>query len=473
MTDACLPRSTPEAQGVSSPAIGAFVDAAERDVRHLHSIMLVRHGHVVAEGWWDPYRPRSPHMLFSLSKSFTSTAIGLLVTEGRLAIDAPVLDFFRDDMPPAPDANLRAMRVRHLLSMSTGHARDTPLWSSEHWARTFLAQPVDHEPGTHFLYNSGATYMLSAIVQQITGTRMLEYLRPRLFEPLGIENPTWETSPQGIDIGYGRLSVTTAAIARFGQLYLRRGMWQGARLLPEEWIDEATACHISNGPAPDPDWGQGYGYQFWRCRHGAYRGDGAFGQFCVVLPQQDAVLAITAGTGTMQRVLDLVWKHLLPAMGPAPLADDRAAHEALTERLAGLRLPSPRGRSVSAVARGVSGRTYPVAANDDGIEAIGFRFEDGDCLITIHNDRGVQQIPCGYGRWLRGAASVETAEPAPVAASGAWKDEQTYVAQLWWCDTSVGRTLTCRFEGDRLLVEQEANVSFGPTARSDLKGQME
>ena len=153
--------------------------------------MLLRHGHVVAEGWWSPYSPERPHMLFSLSKSFTSTAVGFAVTEGKLSVEDSVISFFTEDLPEEISENLKSMKIKYLLSMSTGHAQDTTGRlhedKSNNWAKAFLAAPVDHIPGTHFVYNSGATYMLSAIIQKVTGQTLLEYLSPRLFEPLGIE----------------------------------------------------------------------------------------------------------------------------------------------------------------------------------------------------------------------------------------------------------------------------------------------
>ena len=264
-----LPRSQPEAQGVSSSAILAFVDEAEKKIDALHSFMLVRHGHVVAEGWWSPYQAESPHALYSLSKSFTSTAVGLAIAEGKLSVDDEVLKFFPEDAPKEPSNNLKAMRVSDLLRMSTGHQAEPRLTPGDVWTKKFLAQPVPYKPGTHFLYNTAATYMLSAIVQKATGTTVLDYLRPRLFEPLGIEHPTWGTSPQGISLGGYGLSIRTEDIARFGQLYLQKGKWHGKQLVPEAWVEAATARQTSNGSNPKSDWDQGYGYQFWRSRHGA------------------------------------------------------------------------------------------------------------------------------------------------------------------------------------------------------------
>ncbi len=311
-----FPRSTPEAQGISSAALLQFVDEAEQKVDALHSVMVVRHGQVVAEGWWKPYAADEPHMLFSLSKSFTSTAVGLAIAEGKLSLDDPVLRFFPDEAPDAPSSSLKAMRVRDLLTMSTGHheedIRDFPFASSDSLVKRFLGLTVSHKPGTFFVYNTPASYMLSAIVQKVTGQTVLDYLRPRIFEPLGIANPTWDASKQGISMGGFGLSVRTEDIARFGQLYLQKGQWQGHQLVPASWVDAATARQMSNGSSPTSDWEQGYGYQFWRCRHGFYRGDGAHGQFCIVMPQYDAVVAITSGTRDMASVMNVVWDRLDP-----------------------------------------------------------------------------------------------------------------------------------------------------------------
>ena len=259
-----LPRSAPEEQGVSSAAVLDFVETADRTIEYMNSFLLVRHGHVVAEGWWSPYEAGSPHSLYSLSKSFTSTAVGLAIAEGKLSLNDEVLKFFPDDAPAKPSDNLKAMRVSDLLRMSTGQVTEPERTPKEPWTRTFLHHAVPFKPGTHFLYNTSGTYMLSAIVQKATGQTVLDFLKPRLFEPLGIEHPTWEASPQGISAGGYGLSIRTEDIARFGQLYLQKGQWQGKQIVPAAWVHAATSRQTSNGSNPRSDWDQGYGYQFWR-----------------------------------------------------------------------------------------------------------------------------------------------------------------------------------------------------------------
>ncbi len=291
----------------------------------------------MAEAWWQPESAEKQHVLWSLSKSFTSTAVGLAIDEGKLSLDDTVLKFFPDDAPPEPSANLKAMRVRDLLTMSTGHQDEVKLDDKTPWVRAFLAHPVPHKPGTHFRYNTPATFMCSAIVQKVTGKTVLDYLKPSLFEPLGIRDPRWDANPQGISIGGYGLFVRTEDIAKFGQLYLQKGKWDGKQLLNSKWVDQATSKQVSNGSDPERDWDQGYGFQFWRCRHGAYRGDGKDGQFCLVMPEQDAVIAITANTGNMQGQLNIVWDKLLPAFQDKPLKEDADAQAQLKDAIGKLK----------------------------------------------------------------------------------------------------------------------------------------
>lgn len=480
-TTLSLPRSSPERQGISSAAVLDFVETADREIDAMHSFMLVRNGHVVAEGWWAPYDAESPHVLFSLSKSFTSTAVGLAIAEGKLRIDDPVLKFFPDEAPAEPSDNLRAMRVHDLLRMSTGHQEEPRLpWDGSSWVRAFLAHPVPFKPGTHFLYNTPATYMLSAIVQKVTGETVLDYLRPRLFEPLGIEDPQWGTSPEGITLGGYGLSVRTEDIARFGQLYLQKGTWNGRQLIPAAWVEAATALQTANGSNPESDWDQGYGYQFWRSRHGLYRGDGAFGQFCIVMPEQNAVVAITSGVRDMQAVMNLVWEKLLPAMTDGPLPENPAARQQLAAKLASLTVKPVSGQATSPLAATVSGKEYVFPENPRGIEAVRFDFGGSEPALVVRASGGESRIPFAAGAWKKGRSrfvngvggyDATSAEHA-VAGSGAWTADDVFTLKLALYETPFHTTMAFRFDGDRLLLDAEHNVSFGPTTLPQLVGHV-
>lgn len=473
-----LPRSTPERQGISSAAILSFVQAADHDIDTLHSFMLVRHGNVVAEGWWSPCGPEIPHALFSLSKSFTSTAVGLAIADGKLSLDDTILKFFPDDAPADPSDNLKAMRVRDLLIMSAGHHSNEVAGfsfdSKDVLTKQFLAMPVAHKPGTFFFYSTPSTYMLSAIVQKVTGQTVFDYLTPRLFEPLGIEHPTWEASPQGISLGGYGLSIRTEDIARFGLLYLHKGNWHGKQLVPAAWVATATARQTSNGSDPNSDWEQGYGYQFWRCRHGFYRGDGAAGQFCIVMPEQDAVVAITSGTGDMRGVMNLIWDKLLPAMGPKPLRTDAANLEKLKGTLAGLKLHVQEGNASPGSASQLSGRRFVFPANDQKVEAAKLEFGNAGepATLTLRIDGTDYRVPCGHGDWAQGQLQYAKIPAQPVASSGAWTADGTYTAKIWFYQTIFRLTTTLNFDGDHLNLDIEYNVNLhGPTKQPRIVGQ--
>lgn len=470
-----LPRSTPEAQGVSSTAVLAFVEAADQKVDVMNSFMLVRHGHVVAEGWWSPYDAKSRHELYSLSKSFTSTAVGMAVAEGKLSIDDEVLKFFPDDAPKEPSANLKNMRVRDLLCMSTGHQNEPALNPTikDPWTKAFLAAEVPHKPGTHFKYNTPATYMQSAIVQKVTGKPVLEYLKPRLFDPLGIEDPTWGASPQGVSLGGYGLNVRTEDIAKFGQLYLQKGKWGDKQLISAEWVAMATSKQTSNGSNPKSDWDQGYGFQFWRCRNGAFRGDGAFGQYCIVLPEQDAVIAITSGTKDMQAVLNLVWDVLLPGLKKEPLPADDAGAKKLKDKLVGLTVPVQTGDAKPSELKVASAVVYTFAANDQKVEHIGLILDESSGgVVILGKVNGVErQLTCGKGVWKKGKWAFGTGEVQPVAASGAWTADDTFVAKVVLTETPFIATLTFKFGDGKLEYEAKRNVGFGATNSPKLTGE--
>jgi CubicO group peptidase (beta-lactamase class C family) len=500
-----LKRSSPEAEGISSSAVLGFIQAVEQQTSHpldaVHGFILLRHGNVAAEGWWTPYGPGFPHTLYSLSKSFTSTGIGLAVAEGLLTVDDPVLTFFPDDAPATPSDHLKAMRVRHLLSMNTGHKEDTTeqVFQSRHqhnlvglearhkantsghvsgdeddnWPRVFLSLPVEYPPGSWFVYNTAATYMLSAIITKLTGESLLDYLRPRLFNPLGIENPVWETGPRGVSIGGTGLHVKTEDIARFGQLYLQKGMLDGRRILTEGWIADATKATSDNSNTQtNPDWTVGYGYQFWRCRHNCYRGDGAFGQYCIIMPEQDAVLAIVGGVRDMQAVLDKVWDHLLPAMQPEALPADPQAYGDLHDTLAGLSLPLPKGPSSSPSMEQWRGKTYRLERNELQLESAAIQFGDEHSTLVVRDERSEHSIQVGYDTWLRGTNNAGEHDHEPVAACGAWTTKDTYEVRICYTQRVFCPVFRFHFTRDGLRLEVEPNVSWDPPTVRTMTGHV-
>ncbi len=469
-----LTRSTPEAEGVASAGILAFIEALAKNKHEMHSFILARHGRVIAEGWWAPYAAKLPHTMYSMSKSFTSTAIGLVAAENKLTVDDTVVSFFPKDLPEKVSENLAALRIKDLLTMSVGSEMEPThaMVEEQNWVRSFLAHSITHRPGSVFMYNSAATYMCSAIVNEVTGQTVLDYLIPRLFEPLEIEEPTWETCPRGINTGGWGLSIQTEGLAKFGQLLLQKGQWKGKEIIPAEWIDEATKFHIQQ---PDPakpsrpkeknDWLQGYGYQFWRCTHKGFRGDGAFGQYTIVLPEQDAVLAMTSESSNMQGQLDLVWEHLLPAMKPAPLPANAAVQTRLKQTLSSLALALPEGKPTSPAAARVSGKNFRIETNTLGLDGVSFDFQKDACVVTFRAGQDEHPVTCGVEAWALGETDLPGTPPRlisggapppgtdhPVAAMGRWKDDRTFEMTWRYYETPHHDTVTCQFDGDKVQV---------------------
>lgn len=471
-TDNSLPRSTPEAEGVSSEAILQFVEAANSEVNEIHSFMLLRHGKIIAEGWWKPYSPDLKHTMYSLSKSFTSTAVGFAVTEKLLTVNDKVISFFPDKVPDTISTNLAQMTVKDLLTMSVGMDPD-PTYrvrgGNGNWEETFFRTPVLNEPGSKFLYNSLATYMLSSIVQKVTGEKIIDYLTPRFFEPLGISNIDWEENAQGVNTGGWGLRLKTEDIAKAGQFYLQKGKWKGKQLLPAEWIEEATTASIYQAPdAPQEkkdasDWMQGYGYQFWRCRNNAYRGDGAYGQYMIVIPHLDAVLAITSQTGDMQKEISLVWEYLLPGFGERKLQANPEAHAKLKKRLENLELPVYYKNSSSPLSSEFSGKSYQFDSNEQLLQSLMVSITDS--LVTLHIKKASTDYSLNFrsGQWQYGTTelpgpnlvpnkNIDILRPFKVAGSYTWLDNNSIELTLRYIESPHTETITCVFLDDKVGV---------------------
>lgn len=477
-----LPRSTPEVEGVSSQHILTFLEATAASDHEFHSIMVLRHGKVVAEGWWNPYRPDLHHTMYSVSKSFTATAVGFAVAEKKISVDDKVISFFPNEVPNYNDATLASLRIKDLLSMSAGQQPDPtgPVVISDNWTRTFLSTPILKQPGSEFLYNSAATYMLSAIVQQVTGQKILDYLQPRLFQPLGIAGIDWEVSPQGVNTGGWGLRLKTEDMAKFGQLFLQKGIWKGKQILPTAWIEEASTMKIMQNPKAtqaekdSSDWLQGYGYQMWRSRNNSYRGDGAFGQYILVLPEKDAVIIITSETDNMQTELNLVWKYLLPAFQNKKLANNAKVNTQLKTRLASLALPLPVNSLNASLESKLAGKTFATISPDRELESFALNFANGVCRLTLNTDSITHQIDFGSGKWLQGTttkygpylvAGAQTNRkglaPFKTESSYRWVNDKTAELTLRYIESPHTETITCTFEGENatLAISNSFNKS--------------
>lgn len=410
-----FPRSSPSDLGIDANGVLAFVRALESTPGvEPHSLMLLRHGQVAAQGWWSPYTADRVHLVYSLSKSFTAAAVGIAVGEGLVDLDATVLSYFPQLDDEVTDPRSRRMLVRHVLAMASGHSAETLdralAIDPENIVRGFLLLPPDEEPGSVFAYNQPCTYTLGAIVRRVSGTTLLGYLRPRLLDPLGIEQAAWLTDGGG-ELGFSGLHISTESIAKLGQLYLQDGVWNGRRILPEGWVVQATQAQVANPNEGNPDWRQGYGFQFWMARHG-YRGDGAYGQFCAVLPGLDVVLAMTGQSADMQAVLDAAWTHLLPALSAPGTAE---ADERLAAALSAPTLPVVQGAALGSISTQqtdveVQGQGAPLGAPlrpapDAGNAVPGLRSveltpdSDGGWRIALAEADSRLVASVGDGRW--------------------------------------------------------------------------
>ena len=416
---AAMEPATPESQGVPSEAILKFIDGCEKtfdagDLGAMHGFVIVRHGKVIAEGSWKPFDTlNETHMLYSHSKSFTSSAIGLLADRGKIDLDERIVDIFSNEVPAKVSENLAQLRVRDLLTMNVGK-KDHLLRDGGDWVKEFLSKDFFRKPGTGFKYDSDATYMLAAIVEKKSGMKMMDYPQKNMFDQIGIAKAWTTCSPQGIPCGGWGMNMTTRELARFGQLYLNRGDWDGKRVLSSDWVSLATTRQTWSGwqnvgvkaLGEGTDWEQGYGFQFWRCRHGAYRADGAGGQYTVVIPEKDMVVSAHAGLGDFPKELDLIWDNLLPVLKDAPLAENPSAQKKLADRLAKLAIKPV---EFARARKWTTPFEFSLRENARGFKSVRFDPKDGGgCICTLVTRAGEQKFPAGTGEWQEGSIRIDT-----------------------------------------------------------------
>lgn len=454
-----LPRARPEDHGVDPAAIAGWLDELTAADLELHSFMLARHGHVVAEGWWWPYQAGRRHMMHSLTKSVTACGVGLALDEGRFKLSDQVVSFFLEHLPKTIGNNLAAMTVEHLLTMRTGHVRETsgavwrPIPTS--WVAEFFKIPVDEKPGAKFLYTSAATYMLSAIITKTTGLSLRDYLEPRLLKPLGITELDWDVGPENINPGANGLNWRTSDTLKLAMLHLQNGQWNGRRILPRAWVAAATRRQAGN---------EEYGYQWWIGPGDIFYALGKFCQVGMAFPDHDAVLAITAANGKNSPILDRIWNYFPAGFGGATTPG--AADVALERRMAAMRLLPKPERKASPLEQRLTNAHFIAAPNEEGVKALRFQFTGDRCRFSQTDERGTHEIAMGLSGWVEGETSMSGAKlhheyesrRMPLVAAATWQDDKTLEMTWQFIETAFRDRIVCRFDGPNLTFDRRLDV---------------
>lgn len=493
MTEKFLEKARPEEYGISSEGILKFLDRTEKVCVEMHSLMILRHGKLCAQGWWKPYAPEIPHAMFSFSKTLTATAIGFAEQEGILNLEEKLVDIFPEEIPENPCENLKKADIYSLLTMSCGQAEELP-WeagSAKDWIRRFFRLPFPYQPGTMFQYNSTGSNMLSAVLQKKTGQRLTEFLRSRLFEPLGMRDVFCTQTADGIDAGGGGFYLTTEAMARFMQFYLQKGIWNGKRLLQEEWFEKATCKQIGTVndifTNHDSNWRHGYGFQIWRCvPEGLYRADGAYGQFGVVVPEKDMVVIITSASTYPDTLLNILWDTVLPAVSDTTLTENPKVWQELDTKLQGLTLPTMWGIRNKASEQMVSG-IYKAAQKTSGLldyisgagekspscmgawNAVKLCFEEEKLILSCVQENGETKLYVAMdGTFLR-----QNIDGREYAATGRWRGPSRFELEARDLETACGARITLDFQENKLCLDKDFTLPIereepGDSAASQL-----
>jgi CubicO group peptidase (beta-lactamase class C family) len=468
-----LVRAQPSSVGVDANEVLAFLDAVDAEGLEMHSFMLHRHGRVVAEGWRAPYRADRPRILHSTAKSFTACAVGLAIEQGSFALSDKVLSFFPEQLPAVVSENLAAMTVEDLLTMRTGQESETSgaLWRGldSSWIAEFFKIPVVHPPGSTYVYTSAASYMLSAILTKTTGETLHDFLKPRLFRPLGITGETWDLGPDGINPGGNGLTARTVDLLKLGVLHAQGGLWEGRQVLPESWVNESTRAHVEQGDSR-------YGYH-WSIRpKAAFSALGIFVQGALVYRDHGAVIAVTGAMEKSRVLFPHVERHFPKAFSGQ--GGSAAADERLRARLATWRLPRSVADAGSALAARVSGVDYAMEPNARGISHLRVDFRDGQCVFELRDAEGGHSVTAGVGHWIEGRTDMPGSDlhhgyrlrGARVVASAGWIDEHTLEMTWIFAETAFRDRVVCRFDDDTIRFKRRVNVNMDLREHPELSG---
>lgn len=398
---------SPETVGIPSQAVLNFIDELDYTGLCMHGVIMIKDGKVFTEGYYAPFHADFPHRMFSISKSFTSVAIGLLQEEGKLSLDDRICDHFPDKLPPdGVHPYIAETTIRDMLRMASPHKSTTyKLMECDDWVKTFFhVEPVRY-PGTSFLYDTSASHVLAALVQRLSGMTVLDYLKVKVFDKLGCTGEfRWLKDPVGICQGGSGLICTLRDMTRFALMCMNDGVYDGMQIVPKEYIREATSKQISTCLQYGIEEQQGYGYQFWRCRNNGFAMYGMGGQLAICLPDYDFILTTIADNqgipNGIQGVYEALWKHILPCLKEkrSNIEVDKAACEKLKQRLSTLKVKPVEGSATSAVADEIKGKRYIMSPNPMGISECRIELGKDEGTFYYSNETGDHRISFGIGR---------------------------------------------------------------------------
>lgn len=464
-----LPRASASSVGVDPDRVIAFLDAVRADGLDLHGFMLHRHGHVVAEGWTWPVDPNEPRVLHSMAKSFTGCAIGLAIDAGLLKLDDRLVTFFPDEVPADADPRLADMTVEHLLTMRTGHASNTSgsVWRgiATSWIAEFFKIPLAYAPGTEYVYTSAASYMLSALINRVTGQTLHDYLTPRLFAPLAIHNHAWDIGPDGVNPGGNGLRAPVSAVLKLAVLHAQDGVWNGQQILPAAWVKAATQ------PQGGPN--SRYGYHWMMKPTGAFSALGVFVQMAAVYREHGTTLVLVGGMKNSAEIIPYIERYFPAAFGgsAAPGADAR-----LQARLASMAERPPLVSACAAPAD--STRVFTVAENSLGVRQLAFDFKDDVLTFALTDAEATHPLAVGINHWRAGTTSMPGRalhhgyefKNAQIVAGARWLDAKTLEMTWIYPQTAFRDRVVCVFEGNGVSVARTVNVNSAGREQEVLSG---
>lgn len=430
--------------------------------RHIecHAINIYQNGKILLEKAFKPFDPYQLHPLYSVTKSFTSMAIGFLEEEGKLILDDSWISYFPEYVSYLADEKFQEVTIRHLLTMSLGQDSEIEIVGDDDWVKVVLGKEIVYEPGTVFLYNSYCSHLLSALVTKLTGLSMKDYLRSRLFEPLNIYHFLWEEDLYGRTLGGYGLHLSVHDLMKFGICCLHHGVYEDKQILPASWLSKATSFQMPTAnsyPIERSENRQGYGYHFWMCTHGGYRCSGLHGQLCFIQPENDLVIAMQNATTGSQAVLDCLFEAM----------ENVQVHPAPKYELALLK-----GEAKSTVLAPWLNDVYLAAANYFGIQSIQMLEKDGLLKIRLERNHHLYEITAAYQTWhkqkdqFHGFNTFMTQEGIKDCkdkvsdasfANYAWKTKTTLVVDIREWDHSCGTRLSFEFDQYHLVMRYHVN----------------